>query len=60
MMVGEDFAEELVALFPDGADGGKVRGWVVWIADVEDSRRGTTPVWTEDLQKERVSRQGKQ
>jgi hypothetical protein len=27
---------------------------------VEDSRRGTTPVRTEDLQKERVSRQGKQ
>lgn len=49
MMVGEDFTEELVALFPDGADGGKVRGWVVWIADVEDSRRGTTPVWAEDL-----------
>lgn len=50
MMVGENFAKEFVAFFPNRANGGRgQRGGVVWVADVEDCWRGTTPVWAENL-----------
>lgn len=59
MMVGEDFAEELVALFPDGAEGAGCRGWGGFgVADVEDDGRGTAPIWTEDLKGNLVTVEG--